>query len=402
MKNLTEVIAAVNEAINAKLKAAKFGDLSALQAEVQDMVKLELTNATKALEDVVAKAVLQQIPKAALLNPAQGIDYDPTKGLKTLGKDRIENLAKQMKFILTPGALVQPEANRKALEVAVGADGGFLVPQEFIAEVQRKLVKISLFRSHARNFNGAGATGSIPRETGTVTKSYVKAERKSQSNTQFTLGQLIWSLNKRRGNTKFSKELFDFSAIDILALLSSMFADADQVLDDQIFMTGTGSGEPKGLSVATSGMGSMTMAGANLDWTDLVDLKHLLPVQYRSNAIWQMSDDNLQIIGKLKDDNNRPLLSEISGSGLAGASIPDQTVGILLGKPVIQNNSDPYIHFGDLERAYAVFDKGTQEMSSTSEGGNNFDEDTQQVKVISYDDGQVNIAEAMAYISNPA
>lgn len=292
-----------------------------------------------------------------------------------------------------------PEADRKALGLTAGSEGGFLVPEEFIAEVDRKLVKRSVMRPNVRVFPGVGKKGSMPRETGTVTVAWESENVSSAEGTNPTFGNVIWSLNKLKALTKISSELLDGSTIDIIDLLADMIAEATGVEEDAVFMNGSGVNRPTGLRLL-GGVTSTAQAGANLAYVDFVNVKHSLPVQYRNNASWVLHNDIIALAAKIVDSNGRPIFLDLSTMGGQGtnSTIPAQTVGFILGHPVLEQNDIPVDlgggsdesegWFGDLRRAYFVFDGGTMEMSSTDEGFGTFETDQTAVKGLKFVDGK--------------
>lgn len=292
-----------------------------------------------------------------------------------------------------------PEAERKALGLDVGAEGGFLVPEEFIAEVDRKLVKRAVIRPNARVFSGVGKKGSMPRETGTVTVTW-EGELVSTAETgNPSFGKHLWNLNKMKALTKIGQELLDNAAIDIVDLLADMLAEQVAATEDNVFMTGSGINRPTGLR-SLAGVTALAQAGANLVYNDLVGVKHTLAVQYRNNAAWILHNDIIALVAKMVDGAGRLIFLDLSIMGGQGTmqTIPAQTVGFILGHPVLEQNDIPTDlgggsnesegWLGDLKRAYFIYDGGTMEMSSTTEGWGTFEEDAIGVKGLKFVDGK--------------
>lgn len=320
---------------------------------------------------------------------------DPAGNKMTKNRERINAQLRGM--ISHERGKKMPEAERKALGLDVGSEGGFLVPEEFIAEVDRKLVKRSVIRPNCRVFTGVSKKGSMPRETGTVQVVW-EGELVSTAETgNPSFGKILWNLNKMKGLTKIGQELLDNAAIDIVDLLADMYADAMSIKEETAFMNGSGALRPTGLR-NLPGVTSLAQIGANLAYEDFVDLKHTLAVQYRNNGMWLLHNDIIALAAKIKDGSNRFIFLDISimaGQG-TNATIPAQTIGFILGHPVLEQNDIPTDlastqsegWFGDLKRAYFVFDGGTMEMSSTTEGWGTFEEDAVGVKALKFVDGK--------------
>jgi len=329
--------------------------------------------------------------------PVTAPPIDPAGNKMTKGRERINAQLRGM--IAYPRYKAMPAEERKALGLDVGSEGGFLVPEEFIAEVDRKLVKRAVIRPNARVFTGVGKKGSMPRETGSVTIVW-EGELVSTAETgNPSFGKHLWNLNKMKVLTKLGQELIDNAAIDIVDLLADMIAEQVSVTEDNVFMTGSGINRPTGLR-SLAGVTALAQAGANLVYNDLVGVKHTLAVQYRNNASWLWHNDIIALVAKMVDGAGRLIFLDLSIMGGQGTmqTIPAQTVGFALGHPVLEQNDIPTNlgggtnesegWFGDLKRAYFIYDGGTMEMSSTTEGWGTFEEDAVGVKGLKFVDGK--------------
>jgi HK97 family phage major capsid protein len=97
-----------------------------------------------------------------------------------------------------------------------------------------------------------------------------------------------------------SQELASDSRFDIMnQVLIPDTANAFTLTENTAFFTGTGTGQPQGITVgATLGV---TCASATLITADeIIDLYYSLPEQYRMNAVWMMNPATEQFIRKLK------------------------------------------------------------------------------------------------------
>lgn len=143
---------------------------------------------------------------------------------------------------------------------------------------------------------------------------------------------------------------------DIVLLSAELLADTgvnlEQTLIDQVsqrigrrmakaFTVGTGTGEPTGIVTAVlaqSGANTTTVANTAVSFDDLYTVWHSTEPAYRSNPkfFWEMNDNTLMNIRKLKDTNGRYLLdATYAGSDLQGANPPPQ----IFGTPIITNQA---------------------------------------------------------------
>ncbi len=390
--------------------------LKSLKTLKGQMSAFSTSKAVQEQLEEMEKRLLNQIKDGttSALNPSKADTVPEARGtaFSHLSGEDIEGLAAKMKYILSGNSKFLEKAGieEKAMASSIGEDGGFMVPEQFINEVLRKLVKISVFPALARTFSGVGLKGSVPAEVGTVALTYEGENVKTTETGKPKLDSVNWGLNKLKGLTDIPMELLRFSAIDVLSLLSTMFSEAFDTNSDIVFMNGSGSNRPLGLRVDVSGMATLAQAGANLDWTDLVDLKHTLPVQYRQGATFIANNDTIAKIAKIRDDDNNPIFLDVAlrPGGVAGSDLPPKTVGFILGLPLVEINSIPSdlgsgdkseIWLTNLKNGYAIFEDGQMEMSSTTEGGDAFEKDQMKVKAIQFHDGKATIKEASAFMS---
>ncbi len=331
---------------------------------------------------------------------------------QTSVKDR-KHLNAQLKFMCQyDKGYKAPAADMKALGLEVGEQGGFLVPEEFIAEVIRKLTKASVIRPNARIFPGVGQKGTIPRETGTVTVVREGENVATAETVNPKFGNIAWNLNKYKGLTKISDELIRGGEVDVVELLADMFAEQLAIEEDKDHMDGSGSLRATGLR-KLAGVGSLAQALANLAYDDIVKIKHTLKVQYRRNAMWLAGNDLLSLIARIKDSDGRPIFLDISNfggqGGLTNTNLTPQTVGFLLGNPVLEQADIPTdlgggsdeteLWYTDLKKSYDIFDGGAVEMSSTTEGFGTFEADQVAVKMLKFMDGKGANEDAAVFLS---
>jgi len=281
-------------------------------------------------------------------------------------------------------------ATVKALSEGVGADGGFTVPTEFRALVVEKLIKSSVIRPNATTIPMSRNKLEVPVEGAAVTASW-KAENAALSEANPTYAQVVLDTNKLTGLSKMSRELLSDSAISLVNYVAERFARAFQIEEDKAFMTGSGTGEPKGIRQET--ITSTAQAGANLVADDVVKLFYSLPSQYRKNASWLMHNDVIRLVRLLKDTQGRYLWTD--GFNDAPATI--------LGRPVLEQNDIPTnlgagtneseIFLGDLSY-YLVGDRQSMEVESSTEAGTAFENHQLWLKVIERVDGRLALTDA--------
>ncbi|KKN69396.1 hypothetical protein LCGC14_0441230 [marine sediment metagenome] len=383
LKRLEDVLRGVSGQIKL-LQKEKIGSTAALEALGEEM--------EKRLREQIMTEVLQKLPGDRMVD---------LHGKAAASRKRLNE---QCHFMLQhEQARKAPQTEMKALGLDVGSAGGFLVAEEFRAEVQRKLIKRSVIRPNTRVFTGVGKKGTLPQETGTVNTTWENENVKGTENTNPKFGALSWNLNKLRVLEKISDELVMNSEVDIVDLVTDLIAEQIEVEEDKVFMNGSGSNRPSGLRLLAN-VGSRALTGA-LDYDFFVDLKHDLLSQYRRGGTWLMENTILALTAKVKDSNGLPIFVSLNSFGsFTTENTPVNTVGFILGSPVLEQNNIPTnlgagsdeseIWFTDLMKSYIIFDGGTMEVSSTTEGFETFESDQIGIKAKMFVDGKGNIAEA--------
>lgn len=105
-------------------------------------------------------------------------------------------------------------------------------------------------------------------------------------------------------------ELLQDTRIDLIGFINRALANRIARIQNRHFTTGTGVNQPKGFITAAA-TGKTTASGqtTSLIYDDFVDLEHSIDPAYRAsgNCRWQMHDNTLKAIKKIKDSTGRPL-----------------------------------------------------------------------------------------------
>jgi HK97 family phage major capsid protein len=250
-------------------------------------------------------------------------------------------------------ALGAPEI--RVLRVSDDTAGGYLAPDQFIAEIQRNVVAFSPVRSVARVTPVSVGAVTLPKRTGGMTAQWV-GEIQPRPETTVTFGQNRYEVREIACWVDVSNVLLEDSAFDIAAELSFEFAEEFGRAESAAFVNGDGALKPMGFMADQSIPVSVTGGASAFTADNLLDLYHSIPTAYRANAVWAMNSNTLATARKLKDTAGTYMLQT---AGLAGA--PATT---LLGRPVVEmpDMPDPAagatpIVFGDFGQGYRIFDR---------------------------------------------
>ena len=246
----------------------------------------------------------------------------------------------------------------RVLRVSDDTDGGYLAPEQFIAEIQRDLVQFSPVRSVARVTPISAGAAVMPRRVSGFTAHWV-GEIEPRPETTAKFGQARFEVKEIACWVDVSNALLEDSAFNITAEVAFEFAEEFGRAEGEAFVLGNGALEPTGFLTDTTvpvlnsghatGLGS---GGADV----LLDLYGALPTPYRGNAVWAMNSNTMGALRKLKDTTGAYILAP---AGINGA--PSTTI---LGRPVVEMPDMPDIGagavpivFGDFLRGYRIFDR---------------------------------------------
>jgi HK97 family phage major capsid protein len=259
----------------------------------------------------------------------------------------------------------------KAFTGVNGAEGGYAVPREIDAEIDRALKAASPIRAIA-NVVQVGSAGYRKLVTSGGTPSGWAAETGARGETATPVfHEIAPPMGELYANPAASQAMLDDAGFDVEAWLATEIAAEFAKAEGSAFVNGNGAGRPRGfLNVPTAATGDATRpfgtvqhvaSGAAGDFTAnpqerLIDLVHALRAPYRQGASWVMNAATLARIRKLKTADGAFLWQP----GLA-AGQPDT----LLGYRVVEAEDMPdiaanslSIAFGDFRRGYLIAERG--------------------------------------------
>ena len=238
-----------------------------------------------------------------------------------------------------------------ALQVGTNTEGGYIVPEEFEANLITALQDINEVRQYC-NVIQTASTRHIPVETTLGTASWT-AEEGATTESSPAFGRVSLNAYKLDTIVKVSEELLQDSIFDLANYLATNIGKRFGIAEEAAFVNGDGSDKPTGI-IGGSSEGKVAASATAITSDELIDLTHSLDRPYRRNAVWMMNDSTAKIIRKLKDGDGQYLWQP----GLQ-AGQPD----VLFGRPVITSAAMPAattgsksIIFGDMSN-YTVADR---------------------------------------------
>lgn len=238
---------------------------------------------------------------------------------------------------------------QKALVVANDGAAGYLAPTEYGSEIIKKLVEWSPVRQYARVVTVGGKEIKYPRKLSGATAVWV-GETEDRTASTMAFEQVTLTPHELATFTDISTALLEDNAYDLRGELIADYSEAFGKAEATAFVTGDGTGKPKGIMAATGLAEIKTGAAANLG-TDpaatIIGLYHALPGVHAQNGVWMMNRKTLAALRVLKDGNGRFILVDPISAGMPTT---------LLGRPIVEAidmddvgaNKFPVL-FGDLQ-----------------------------------------------------
>jgi HK97 family phage major capsid protein len=188
----------------------------------------------------------------------------------------------------------------KTMVENIGADGGFLVPEEWRADFfmltpfgkyirERALVMPMRHRQVTMPYlDQTGSTAGKSNITGGV-QLYWTEEAQPKSPTQPEIRQFSLIAHKLAAISYISDELLEDSAIELEALLTRLFSEATVNEHDYTFIQGTGAGQPLGVVTANvdAGLGpTIVVPRAGVGAIAVQDIFDMLTAFSGQSPIW--------------------------------------------------------------------------------------------------------------------
>lgn len=268
--------------------------------------------------------------------------------------------------------------DRKTLYEGTDTAGGFLVPEDFHTELVKKMAGLTSVRPLARVVTVSRDVAKWPRINFTTddiytsgVKLYWTGEAPSSSTvhrvTDPVFGMIEVPVRTCMASMPVSNDLLEDAAFDLLGIATDLFSESFALGEDDAFINGPASGtsgasQPEGmLAIAGATNGISTVASgttATLTADGLINLYFAVPAQYRRNAKWLMSSDAQKVIEKLKDAQNRYLVTSLVNGSLASPqfdSIKGKPIAIDEFVPAVATDANCII-FGDFS-GYLIADR---------------------------------------------
>jgi HK97 family phage major capsid protein len=226
--------------------------------------------------------------------------------------------------------------DRKALTEAVDSAGGYLVPEAMIAGILKKTATMATVRQYARVIQISRDIAKLTRIKYTTDNKYTSGirltwtgETPSSSTahrvTDQVFGPLSAPVHTAMASQLISNDLIEDAAYDVMGISSELMGEAFALGENDVFWTGHGAGQPRGIVTDASDTAgnwdaSVVEAGSAATFTadELLDVIYGLPAQYESNARVFMRKSTEKFIRKFSDTNGDylwPIWNQVGNLG---------------------------------------------------------------------------------------
>lgn len=257
----------------------------------------------------------------------------------------------------------------KALSVASGADGGYLVPSETESEISRRLTLASPIRAIAGVRQVSASVYKKPFSTSGFASGWVGETAARPETASATLAELQFPTMELYAMPSATQALLDDAAVNIDQWIAEEVELAFAEQEGTAFVAGNGVNRPKGFLdyakvadaawswgnlgyLATGVAGSFAASNPS---DRLVDLAYAIRSGYRQNASWVMNRKTQGVIRKFKDAD---------GNYLWQPALRPDGKATLMGFPIAESEAMPDIAtdsfalaFGDFNAGYLIVDR---------------------------------------------
>lgn len=290
--------------------------------------------------------------------PAKGMDY----GYSSLDPIAAEHKAAFRNYLCKGIEMDLANLERKALSVGSDTDGGYLVPNELSEKLTRIVFEISPMRKICSVISLSSDVLEMIEDTGQAAVGWTtETGARADTNTP-QIGKKTIDAHELYAQPKATQKLLDDSFINIEEWLAEKLADVFSRTENTAFVSGDGSGKPKGILSYAAGtawgqieqINSGTSAQVTAD--GLIKLYYGLKEDYAIHSTYLMNRASVQQARLLKEATTNQYLWQ---PGLV-AGTPDTLMGV----PVMQAADMPTpaanslsVAVADFKRAYQIVDR---------------------------------------------
>lgn len=203
----------------------------------------------------------------------------------------------------------------KLLSVGSDPDGGYVAPAEMAAMVAKIIYESSPIRNVANVMPTSKKEVHIMVDKDEAGAEWVSEQGTNTNSKTPQFGKIIIPVHKMATEPQATEEILGDAAMDMEGWLAGKVANKFARTENAAFVTGNGTGKPRGFTTYSSGTtwGKIeqvtTAASTVLDELDLIELMGALKDGYLPGATWAFSRQTNKVIRKLQDSNGNFLFT---------------------------------------------------------------------------------------------
>lgn len=323
----------------------------------------------KAVEAIVAQHEELQAKQTALETQLTRKDEEETKDAKpdfgAYFKARGQIALRSRSGGLIPDEMreavnIGEDAEIKALTVADDTAAGFLVPEDWRAElIEKDLVEIDPLRSLARVVTTNRNSIQWPSKTAHVSATWEAEGATSTADTNLAFGNIEIPVHKIRVVVDATTEMIEDSAFNIESLLRDEFSTQLSFEEGEQFIAGNGIGKPTGFTTDATIQAAATDSGTadsiSSDWEWVPKLMVSLKRPYMNASTWLMNRTTFGVVLSTNDGESRPYMLPNTDRALPMV-IYGHNIELSESMPDVAADAFP-IAFGDFRKGYIIVDR---------------------------------------------
>jgi HK97 family phage major capsid protein len=321
MNRLQEIQVRMTE-IRSLLEGDQQVDLTVLESELRSLTEERTQIETR--QRLLTEASNINSGTAGETRSIETFNTNPQEQ-RELGTDSLEYRNAFMNYVLR-GEAIPTELRADA--VTKTGDVGSVIPQTVLNRIVEKLEAVGMILPLVTRTAIKGGV-TVPTSAVKPVASWV-AESAGSDKQKKPTGSITFNYHKLRCAVAVSLEV-DTMALPVFeSTLINNVVEAMTKAIEQSIISGSGTGQPKGILTETP------VTGQALDVTaptykSLIEAEAALPLEYESNAVWCMTKKTFMAYAGLEDSTGQPV-------GRVNYGIGGKPERVLLGRPVVLCN----------------------------------------------------------------
>jgi len=372
---------------------SKIGSIEADQKKIAEeesgKPKLSMKEFEDRVESIMEKHIkgMTDVDKKYFMLP--GIGNDPKMADNTSAEGKFSKTKRYFNALLGKETQV---LNQMHMEVAKKANlsegtttaGGFLVPDEFKAEILRLAPQYGVIRANARYVPMISDVTYIPAANSDTTAHWVN-ESAAVHSTDPSFKQVTLTINKLGSIPKLTNELLADANVQIISYLAETIAEEFAKAEDTQAFSGSGSPfigvlSNTGSPVTTQALGTTV---GSLAYGDLVTATGNIYSNAKGNAKFYFNRSVIAHIRSLVSTTGQPIFGIITNTI---GNFPVIDTEVMPGTGDVSGTNYEYGIYGDLRKGYLFGERGSITMKlsedATVASDNLFEKDMVALRVI--------------------